>query len=534
MISCLLIHVTRNPQGVVVREEGVISGETLRIGRGAACDIHLSDHRVSLLHASVGRGEDGVLNIEGLGDATLNIDGFVAQRGALLPGTVIVIGPYTLCVEAVPDGHDIALSIERLPHQERPLPAATPHTLDALGFSKRKLGLLLAACILLTFLLLPMLPGMSVALDDWQADLPVTLNGSWSPGPLAGGHALFESRCSVCHKQPFQAIDDTVCTGCHKQGAHLGNGVLQAKVFGGMRCTDCHADHKGRERLRHDDARCVSCHGDIRQRYADTTLGDVRDFADSHPAFHLTLPDGAGRVRQADTPVERSGLKYSHKVHLDKEGVSSPQGDIVMRCQDCHKLEASGRNFAPMKMEKTCQQSGCHRLDFTEPAEGRVPHGSVAAVMDRLREFYVKRLSDNPAERASCANARAAGDPVRRTLDCASDLARRNAEASLFRKDVECGECHEFVPSVDQALPVKIAPVHINRDWMPGASFVHARHETMDCTVCHDKKASQTSADIAMPGIGKCRECHAGKHVAKGRVVTACDSCHQFHRGEKK
>lgn len=534
MISCLLIHVTRNPQGVAVRQAGVISGETLRIGRGAACDIHLSDHRVSLRHASVGRGADGVLTIEGLGDATLNIDGFVAQRGALLPGTRVGIGPFELCVEAVPEGHDIALSIERLPHPEDHLPAAPPRTLEALGFSKRRLGLLLAAFILLLFLLLPMLPGISTALDDWQADLPVTLNGSWSPGPLAGGHALFESKCSVCHKQPFQAIADTVCTGCHKQGGHLGNGALQAKVFGGMRCTDCHTDHKGRERLRHDDGRCVDCHGEIRQRYADTRLGDVRDFADSHPAFHLTLSDGVGRVRQADAPVERSGLKYSHKVHLDKEGVSSPQGNIVMRCQDCHKLEASGRNFAPMAMEKTCQQSGCHRLDFTEPAEGRVPHGSVEAVMERLRAFYAQRLADNPVERAGCANLHGAGDPVGRMLDCASELARRNAEASLFRKGVECGECHELVADQAMSQPVRIAPVRINRDWMPGANFVHARHETMDCAVCHDKKASQASADIAMPGIGKCRECHAGKHPVKGRVVTACDSCHQFHRGEKK
>lgn len=537
MISCLLIHVTRNPQGLPVRQDSVVEAETISIGRGAACAIHLPDHRVSMLHARISRASDGEIYLDGEGDVTLKINGAVAQRAALLPGMRVEIGPYLLLLEAASDDHDISISIEQLQTQgDRgaiSVGTASPVTLGELGISKRKLGLVLAACILFVFLFLPVLPSVSLALDEWQADLPITLNGSWSPGPLAGGHALFESKCSTCHEQPFQAVADEVCTGCHSQsGKHLTDSGSQTQAFKGISCTDCHVDHKGRSRLQHDAERCISCHAGIKRINAASQLADVSDFATDHPAFRLTLPDGESvrRMTQIDKPVERSGLKYSHKVHLDKEGVSSPEGDTVMQCQDCHKLEASGEHFVAMTMEQSCQQSGCHRLDFTEPVEGRVPHGSVRVVMDRLRGFYGPWLADATQNRARCTPAIATGNAVQNTLDCVNEFARKQAAATLFRQNVECGECHEITSTADKDVPWKIAPLHINRDWQPRASFPHVKHGTMRCTACHDKENSSLSGDIAMPTIAKCRECHAGNHPARGKVVTGCDACHRFHR----
>lgn len=535
MISCQLIHVSRNPQGLPVCKDSVIAGASIQIGRGAACKIHLLDHRVGLLHATIARSENGTLHIDGERDATLKINGFIAQSSPLLPGTHVEIGPYALIVEPATGGHDLILSVEMMHlHDEHDSGIAkSPVTLAALGLSKRRLGFSLAACILFLFLFLPLLPSASRVVDKGQARLPATLNGSWSPGPLAGGHALFEAKCSTCHQHPFQAVSDEVCTACHKQvGRHLSKKDLQATSFKGMHCTDCHLDHKGNERLvLHDSSKCVNCHADIKQKIAGSKLDNVRDFATAHPAFHITMRNGTEiiRIRQDDKLLEKSGLKYSHKVHMAKEGISTPEGDTVMQCQDCHKLEESGRHFAPMTMQKSCQQSGCHALDFTEPVEGLAPHGSEHAVMDRLREFFAKWLADLPENRTECTNK----SDIQGLLICANELARKNAAATLFRKDKECGECHEIKPGGDNEVPWKVTPVRINRDWQAEATFTHAKHEAMNCTDCHDKLNSKVSADISLPKIEKCRECHVGNHPVKGKITTGCDSCHRFHLGTK-
>lgn len=548
MISCLLIQVSHNPQGLPVRKESTISGESIQIGRSAPCKIHLLDHRVNLLHATIKRSEDGTLYIEGENDTTININGFIEQSAPLSPGTRVGIGPYLLVIEPVSGGHDIALSVELiqpLPEQDMAkICRIAPITLAELGLSKRKLGFGLAAGILFAFLLLPLLPSASSAFDKWQATLPITLTESWSPGPLAGGHSVFGAKCSTCHQHAFRAISDEACTGCHKQVAkHLAKNDLHTSVFKNVRCTNCHLDHRGKAALvLHNSSACVVCHGDLKGKNANTTLANVHDFGSDHPPFHITLTDGKNvvRIRQDEKKklIEKSGLKYSHQVHLDKKGVSSPQGDIVMVCKDCHKTDESGERFTPMTMQKTCQQSRCHMLYFTEPVDGVAPHGSEREVMNRLREFYTKWLSDSPAKNmATCGQAGKASNSTKRTLDCANDLARKNAAATLFRdsgKALECAMCHEIVPTGDNNIPWKVVPLNINRDWQPGAVFQHAKHGTVNCNECHDKINSKTSAEIAMPTIEKCRECHVGDQDAKGKIRSACDNCHRFHKSMKK
>jgi len=548
MISCLLIQVSRNPQGLPVCKESVIAGETIQIGRGAACKMHLLDHRVNLLHATVRRSEDGTLYIDGERDATININGFIEQSAALSPGTRIEIGPYLLVIEPASDGHDIALSVEMihpLPEQDTAKACRTaPVTLAALGISKRKFGFALAAGIFFIFMLLPLLPAASSAFDKWQATLPVTLTESWNPGPLSGGHGVFGAKCSTCHQRAFRVVSDDVCVECHKQvKQHLVKNDVHADTLKNLRCTDCHLDHNGGEGLvRHDSSQCVVCHDDIKAKKATTKLANIQDFGTNHPPFHITLQDGKNvmRVRQGEKgkPVEKSGLKYSHQVHLAKEGVSSPLGNTVMVCLDCHKIDEAGTHFAPMTMQKTCQQSRCHTLYFTEPVEGDVPHGSEREVMNKLHEYYAKQLIDSPAANmAACAQLNGAGNAAKRTLECANDLARKYATATLFKKNgenLECGVCHEIEPTGDNDVPWKVAPLHINRDYQPGAVFSHSKHDTVNCTECHDKMNSKTGAEIAMPTIEKCRECHVGDYSAKGKIRSTCDSCHRFHQGVKK
>ncbi len=544
MISCLLINVTRNQRGLPVRKESAISGESIEIGRGAACRIHLPDHRVNLLHAAVRRSEDGTLYIEVANEAIININGFFAQSAALSHGTRVEIGPYLIIVEPKPDGKDIALSVEMI----RPLPdqdaakacRAAPITFAALKLSKRKLGFGLAACILFIFLLLPLLPSVSPVLDKWQSTFTITLTDSWNPGPFSEGHDAFGAKCSTCHRRVFRAVSDETCAECHKRVAkHLAEDDLHTKIFKDVSCTYCHQDHRGKAGLvLHDSSRCVACHGNIESKKANTALDNVLDFGASHPPFHITLHDGkiSTRVRQdaKGKLAEKPRLKLNHQVHLSRKGLLTPKGNTVMACRDCHKIEESGTHFATMTMKETCQQSQCHVQYFTDPVEEVVPHGSEREVLNRLRELYAKWLADSPAgNMAVCKPAGNLGNATVRTLDCVNGLARRYA-STFFKENLECGQCHEIEPGGNNDVQWKVAPLHINRDYQPGAVFPHSKHDTVDCTECHDKVNSKLSAEIAMPPIEKCRECHTGDRPKKGKISSSCTSCHRFHKGVKK
>lgn len=549
MISCLLIQISRNTKGLQpARRESIISGESLQIGRSISCKIQLLDHRVSLIHATIKHSENGEHFIEGKNGISLKINGSLEPSATLLPGTRVEIGPYLLVVETAPAGCDIAISVEMiqpLPEQEQEkISQPAPLALADLGVSKLKLGFAFAACITLLFLLLPMLPGISSTFDKWQATLPVTATGWWSPGPLAGGHRAFGTKCSTCHQHPFKPVPDDACLDCHKQVVrHLSKSDLHSNVFKKVRCTSCHMDHIERAGLiLHSSSGCVSCHGDIKRKNPDATRGNTRDFGELHPPFHITLRDGAIATRvpqkKKEVLVEKSHLKYSHQVHLVKKGVSSPLGRTVMICQDCHKIDEAGTHFLPMTMHDTCQQSRCHSLYFTEPVEGIAPHGSEREVMSKVHEFYTKRLADLPAKnRPACAKKTGAGDAAQHLLGCANVLAQKYAAATLFNEngeDLECGLCHEIEPNKgDNQIPWKITLLQIIRDWQPGAVFAHSKHDTVDCTECHDKVNSKSSSDISLPNIEKCRECHGGNRPGKGKIRSTCDSCHRFHSNVK-
>lgn len=539
MIYCLLIETSLNRQGVSVRKESIIAGESIKVGRSTSCKLRLLDQEVALHHATLKRTREGALYIEAEGDATIKVNDVASQNAHLTAGTRVEIGPYLLIVDPATTDSSLALTVEMMrPPAGRDEAKREPLTLEALRMSKRRLGLGLVVGLLFFFLLLPLLPSLSPELDKIQAQLPITLTDSWNPGPLSSGHRAFGEQCSACHKNAFRGVPDDACVACHKKtGNHLANDALHGALFKDMRCTECHIDHKGKSGLMpYDSARCVACHSDIKAKSARSTVGNVHAFTKDHPQFRITLPsrlEGQPAMRMLQTPKlqDDPGLKFSHKVHLDKDGISTPQGDTVMSCPDCHQSDEAGIHFEPIDMKKSCQQSGCHALDFTEPVEGAVPHGSVREVMSRMRSYYAHWLAQSPENMAECTHDAAQASALQGTFACASDLAQKNAAEYLFSKDAGCAECHEISATGDNVEPWKVKPVRINRNWHSKAVFVHAKHDTTECTSCHDKSNSKNSADISMPKIEKCRECHVDDKPVKGKVSNTCYSCHQFHGG---
>lgn len=407
-------------------------------------------------------------------------------------------------------------------------------TLSMLGISKRRLGFRLGGAVLLVTLALLVIalpPGGS---DD--AGSGSILSGLLSPGPLERGHVSIADRCVSCHRQAFEKVADATCSECHaRMKPHLPAAFDQHALLARAGCADCHPAHTGKaDAVKGGSEECVDCH-----RKTEKTAGEVLDFFTSHPDFRLTLrlDDQAIRFRPHDplAPPDQPGIKFSHGIHLDEKGIASPDGDTRLVCGDCHRLEESGVHFAPIEMEKTCQQSRCHRQRFEPPLRGFAPHGSERLAMNLLREHYLDALSGKAG--GSTENCRressASRDPLRRAINCADRLARDYAATKLFRKtgdNLKCALCHEIDDAEGKRTPWRVRPVRINRDWQPMAVFPHAKHATAECTDCHDKKRSKASEDRSFPDLEKCRECHAGQHAMPGRITSTCASCHRFHR----
>lgn len=539
MIRCTLVHITRNRRGQAIRQEQEIEADVLDIGRSAECRIHLPDHRVSLHHASIRHADDGRLFIEGQG-IPLIIDGMFAHSAELSPGMQLLIGPYQLQVEAL-DGPDrVTLSyelIQPLPGPDISSAGRAPMSLEQTGLSKRRLALWSAAIIAVLFIVLPIAYALSPTLHKaLEGRLPITPDEPWNAGSMSPGHRALTTKCNTCHQKPFHAVENQACESCHKNlPPHISEPALQSQVFGQVRCSTCHLDHRGRKGLvRHDSQQCTACHGDIKKRHPKTQLTDIHDFSTDHPAFRLTLRTGPGaqdvqRVRQSDQTrlAEHSGLKFSHEVHFEKALIELPDGNTRdVQCNDCHKPDESGRGFEPMTMPMTCQQSHCHSLEFDPPVEGRkVPHASVQTVMTTLREFYASQaLNQASRETMDAGN-------VRSLRAHAQAEANRNA-TRLFTQAEEgtCLECHEITrDSADRTTPWKVETVHVNDTWLPKARFPHNKHQTVECTDCHQVKHSDKSSDVAIPDIRKCRTCHVGSKPAKTQVSSTCDTCHNFH-----
>jgi hypothetical protein len=548
----LLATLSRNRKGQPVRTERIIEAETPAVGRGAQCVIHLPDPRVALEHATI-FSADGAQRIAGVGTALLVVEGRPEGELVLAPGSRFEIGPYQFVVEQPPQGIDLALAVELV----RPMPddlaeikSRSRFSLAASGVSKRKMAWVLLGLVAFLFLLIPVINAVTplrgvTSGTRLPPDLP------WNPGKLSIGHAGLTQECRACHKIPFLRVRDAQCLDCHENmPGHVHDAKLQAKLFGGTRCAECHEDHRGdNPPVPQDPVLCSSCHGNLHSILSTTNLRDATNFSGAHPDFKITLWRGPGpndvvRVLQKnkDELVERSNLKYPHDVHL-KPNIRGPKGRVTLECKSCHVPDAAGKSFLPVEMKKNCID--CHTLEF-EPArtDRQVPHGSVREALLTMQEFYANiSLSNVAVDTVDTGDIRrgipkpSAGIVTEEQKKRALEYARAKAEqvgVDLFEKRV-CVVCHDVsrtgVPSgSENDVQWNVAPVRLTAVFMPEARFDHGKHRTSKCEDCHDKvKTSKRSADVNIPDIESCRVCHAGNTPEHNKVVSTCVTCHAYH-----
>lgn len=514
MINCLLIKVSHNKRGLPVRSYRTLTAEQLEIGRGAECNIHLLDPRISMHHAVIKRFDDGQIHLVAV-NGEFEVEGTMLQNIALTDGQQVTIGPYLLTVEPAPPDVNIAVSLvlsHRLPDDYQALKARTHEPLRGASSFKRRLALWMVAFISLVFLGLPLAQNLIPRLQATMENLPMGFDRVWSPGHISNAHLHFGSQCFNCHEKLTHQVSDLACIKCHRDIApHIADKALQKQVFnhtkllsGGLRCAECHREHKAPHPLaRQDNAMCVKCHGNIKTVYAKTNLSDIHDFDRDHPDFKLTfLTDGkkVERIPQTESArlIEKSGLNFPHSQHVGKvQGPGGMQDIRELSCTSCHQPEGKEMRFKAPTFERNCQTCHAKQLKLGNSEESiAVPHGKEQNVINALKAQAPKQLL---------------------------------AYSESLKTD-GCAYCHEVQEAKkEDALPWHIKPLSINHDWFSKAHFNHASHRTQQCQSCHQVEDSETSENVAMPDRKSCLRCHSGNKPKYKRIASSCMSCHEFH-----
>jgi predicted CXXCH cytochrome family protein len=354
-------------------------------------------------------------------------------------------------------------------------------------------------------------------------------NAPYSSGPVSAAHQVFGERCERCHvtqARTFRAhVTDNMCMSCHDAPAHKTNQTFAPT------CASCHLEHRGAIRLAATANRdCEQCHLDLGTTTGRVTIaGTVGSFNDGHPEFAAT------RQGSRDVAV----LKFNHEVHM-KPDLRGPTGATRLECATCHRpgLAAaavtppagprSGRPrdaMAPVSYAGHC--ASCHPLYFDPLIEAMAPHETPdkvrAVALQALSDFIAKNPDQigkpDPARGRIPVNFPEPMPPVRTAQEWLQ-VRTTNVERLLWSKT--CAECH----TVEGQAPLpRIVPTNVPAGWMPRARFEHAAHQMASCTSCHAAQTSRETADVLMPSIATCQQCHKPTRGAESR----CFECHEYH-----
>jgi predicted CXXCH cytochrome family protein len=327
---------------------GEISGarefdaERLSLGRGADQDIRLQSRLAGLSHAIIEQGNDGKLLIRAVAPNRILYNGKKLTESVLTPGDVFSIGNVCFTVREAPEAYNLRLEIKEPARRqskelEDALLASVNPDSGRSGFSMRSAAWILSLAVLILFLLMPLAGFVYKPLGIWLRTLPVISDLSWSPGPISSAHSFFATECNRCHEQAFVSVRNSACTDCHKDTPHHVSEKFRESIAAleSNRCASCHKEHNGSEALElvsNDETLCTSCHENIKTIAPDSQLSDVTDFGESHPEFRATIATFADdklqpvriSLEQKDRLQERTNIEFSHAVHLNKEGIKSP------------------------------------------------------------------------------------------------------------------------------------------------------------------------------------------------------------------
>jgi hypothetical protein len=373
-----------------------------------------------------------------------------------------------------------------------------------------------------------------------------------SPGPVSASHAVFGSRCEVCHQSRagffHREVKDDKCLACHDGPVHHATQAFTPA------CASCHTEHRAAMRLASvGDADCVRCHAQLTVRSGRPQFEPaIRNFVGGHPEFRATR---AG-FRDPGT------IKLNHKVHM-KPGLKGPNGPVDMQCDDCHRAQGDdrpwpyagpvttptsaqvvpaaltgsipphprpGARMSPIQYKQQC--AACHTLQFDRRFNQEAPHDTPDVIHRFLLQKYSDYIAQHPGE------VRSTGLNLQRIPQQASPVIARNrdewiqlrvAEAETLLWQKTCKECHQL-RAQQGGLPA-VAKSSIPARWFLHANFDHRSHRMLDCLSCHARAASsEETSDVLLPGIAVCQRCHRSQQSPGDNFAEArCFECHSYH-----
>ena len=592
-MSFIVRQIALKASGEEIVRTARVEGDTLTIGRDAACEIHLPDLAVDPRHARVRSSGGNTLTIESIANQPFEVNGrsTVRRELNLAAGAELGFGGYrlTLARDDASGLPEITVRrIEAVSESAEDRDLGTAYTLKGLLPGKRVSAWGFALLVLLSCLAWPVWSYMQF---DHAKPRPAQFHGDelWSPGKLSQAHQQLGRDCQACHTQAFVAVRDNACLTCHTSDAHQhiadrpgqtaaqrltlargapeGMAKFQRAVADAFnrpagRCTDCHTEHEGSGPMPATQQRfCTDCHAAMKERLKDTKLADAGDFGTSHPVLQASLVSGFDGTTQRFTRTalgpaarEEGGLKFTHAQHLSatngvaqmvRRRVGNFKASGALGCGDCHIADPSGTRFEPVRMETACQS--CHSLTFDQIGGTfrTLRHGEPAMVVADLRAFYRSTGPARPASLGGLAR-RVPGDAARQSD--ARDYARAvhfyparadQAIAAVFSPSGACGDCHQITrggPAASAGFAVQ--PVAQSSRYFTKGWFTHDRHRQTPCAECHvGVTRSNDAREVLIPGLdgaGGCRTCHVGEggaHIARvdHPVASTCAMCHDFH-----
>jgi predicted CXXCH cytochrome family protein len=555
-VQALLKFITRKSRGGIAVKEQTVDAEVLLAGRGNDCGIHLPDARVLLNHAefSVRRGD---IYVAPAPAADIRVNGNIATMSRLNIGDVTKVGPYDVTLEANDQHGNITLTIELVTPLDDDLNRILAQAQIRTGrYSIRAISWGLALVIALTAFAAPWIASFfheptpeAKLLDTSTRQAAAAPTRVWSTGSISAAHKFFGDSCETCHTAPFIPVRDETCLSCHSGIQHHADPAkFPFASLEGRACQSCHKEHQGnRTIVLSNQAFCVDCHGDIKNKAPDSEFSVVADFGSSHPEFRPTLVIDAAlhetsRAKPMDAmppPQEDSSLDFPHARHMREIGVRDPvRGNVKLECVSCHKVEAGGGYMMPISFDKHCHQ--CHQLKFdTFVPDRELVHGHPEDMLKQVRDVYDAVALRGGYEEPSAPGLvrRRPGTPLTaEQKKQVLDWSAAKTEAILngrFGKG-QCDSCHKLFDAPSggpTGAGWGVEPVSAANVWFPKSTFRHVAHRDVDCGTCHAAKESVASADVLMPSIKTCQACHGGEN-ATNKVPSTCISCHGFHRSD--
>jgi hypothetical protein len=405
-----------------------------------------------------------------------------------------------------------------------------------------------------------------------------------STAPHSGGffRRVSDGACLTCHDAAVHHDNEVLsleCADCHLE--HKVPNTLAR--MSDRHCTTCHADLKTRSGAPTFEREIVSLarHPEFvvfRKNVKDATQVKLNHETHLKP----DLPAGGGKRRTltcVSCHVQDDAGKYMRPISFD------------LHCKECHPLEASadvvvphqrpdiirgfllsraatrGGGAAPSPAAAPGAEKPADKPAVEEAPKGRQRGGGSSALPEALVRLvgWVQEAAGTterppiqfaqrqrggaapeapaaPAEDPGAAGGRRRGGAPAEGAPAAPPAAGGGggggggglaAVAQLERglyegRSAVCPYCH----MIEKADPLpRIVPPKIPVRWLPHSSFDHRAHRPLACVACHpDARKSTDTADVLLPKMAVCQECHR----EGGGARAGCVECHLYHDRSKE